>query len=62
MMPFLTSAQVILTAEHPVDQPGNIAMSSLVLFLCQVLALTNKVTNVIVSTLLATQPTKWGLH
>jgi len=41
IMPFLTSAQVILTAEHPVDQPGNIAMSSLVLFLCQVAALTN---------------------
>lgn len=60
IIPFLTSTQVMLTAERPVDQPGNIVMSSLVLLLCQVLALTNKV--IYCFTFLATQPTKWGLH
>ena len=50
----------MLTAEHPVDQPGIIVVSSLELFLGQVLALTNNVIYCFI--LLATQPTKWGLH
>ena len=60
IIPFLTSAQVMLTGERPVDQPGNIVVSSLVLFLCQVLALTNNV--VYCFTLLAIQPSNWEIH
>ena len=60
IIPFLTSAQVMLTAGRPVDQPGNIVVPSLVVFRCQVLALTNNV--IYCFNLFATQLTKWGLH
>ena len=54
IIPFLTSAQVTLTTELPVDQPGNMVVSSLVLFLCQARTFTNNV--IYCFTLLATQP------
>ena len=39
-IPFLTTAHVILATEFPVDQAGNIVVSSLVLSLCQHLTFT----------------------
>ena len=54
IIPFLTSAQVTLTTELPVDQPGNMVVSSLVLFLCQARTFTNNV--IYCFTPLATQP------
>ena len=42
-IPFLTSANVILTKELPVDQPGNIIICSLVLFLWESLTLAKNV-------------------
>ena len=60
LIPFLTSAHVILTTEFPVDQSGNNVVSFLVLFLCQHLTLIENV--VYCFTLLATHPTKQGIY
>ena len=57
-IPFLTSAHVILTTEFPVDQSGNIVVSS-VLFLWLHLTLTNNV--IYCFTLLVTQSTQRGI-
>ena len=59
--PLLISVQAILTAELPIGQPGNVVMSSaLVLFSRQTLTLTNYM--IYCFALLATQPTKRGVH
>ena len=59
-MPFLTSTHVILTAKFPVDVSGSIAVSSLVFFLCQHLALIKNV--IYCFTLLVTRLTKRGIY
>ena len=59
--PLLTSFHTILTAELLTGQPSNVVMSStLVLFLRQTLTLTHYM--IYCFTLLATQPTKWGVR
>lgn len=61
-IPFLTSVHVILTADFPVDQSDNTVLSSLVLFLCQDLTLTNRMSFIVSPFWLNTHPTKWGSY